>query len=203
MIEKIALSVAVYFADKSAYKRDDVDTYKYGFELLFSTIFNITSIMIISFFMQIAFEGILFLISVISLRVTAGGYHAKGHGLCFLVNNMTYILFVVLLQYLFVNYLIHYSFFSVIAALTIIWFLSPIEAENKPLSEMKKIRVRNKSLIIAFTNIVLVIIFAFIVKQGESLLAYYISGMLAASLSLVAAKINNSKVPHKSYKSNF
>ncbi|MCL2717819.1 MAG: accessory gene regulator B family protein [Lachnospiraceae bacterium] len=188
MVTKTALSTAKYFANRNFYKNDEVDIYKYGFELLFSTILNTLSIMIISLYMNIFIEGILFLFAVVSLRITAGGYHAKGHWSCFLVNNITYLIFAVLLKYLLADYLLYYTLLSVITASTIIWFLAPIEAKNKPLSDRKKAKVRTASLVIALINIILVLVFISI-NLTETFIAYYISGMLAASISLIAAKI--------------
>ncbi|MCL2253060.1 MAG: accessory gene regulator B family protein [Lachnospiraceae bacterium] len=189
MIAKLSSSAATYFADKSIYKRDDIDIYKYGFELLISTILNIVGIIIISVCFNLFFEGTLFLISVILLRVTAGGYHANSHWACFLANNMTYLAFALLLKYVLFDYLIYYSIISVLVSTAVIWFLSPVEAKNKPLSKNKKIKVRKISLIISLINIILVLFFSLIIKQSHNYIAYYISGMLAVSLSLIAAKI--------------
>lgn len=188
MIAKIALSTAEYFADKKVYSREAIEIYKYGFELLLSTILNIAGLFVISFFMGSILDAILFLAAFIPLRVTAGGYHANHHRSCFLTVNITFFFFAVLLKYMSIGFGLRYTIFAVITASIIIWLLSPVEAINKPLSEQKKRKVRTLSLIIASIDMSLVVAFAFMPNLSVNFITYFISGMLAASISLVAAK---------------
>lgn len=193
MISKIAESFALFFAGKNVYKHDETEIYKYGFELLLSTILNVAGVIIISVFMGNFFEAVLFFAAFIPLRVTAGGYHAERHWSCFLIFNFTFLLFAIILKYINGNFILLYTIISAIISGMILWVLSPVEAENKPLSVQKKKKQRGKSLFIAAFDMALIIAFVYMPILPSSYIAFYISGMSAASISLVAANATKKK----------
>lgn len=187
MIANVAAKTALFFADKNVYKHDEVDVYKYGFELLISTVVNCFGIMLISGIMGVVFDAVLFMAAFVPLRLTAGGYHAKHHWSCILIFNTIFFAFCILLKYISVDIMLFYCLSAVVVSSILIWILSPIEAVNKPLIESKKVMLRRKSIFIAFLNMVIVTILYFIKELPISLFSFYFSGVLAASFSLVAA----------------
>ena len=189
MISQIAKKTATYFAFKEIFKHEEIPTYSYGFELLFSTLINGMGLLIISLVMNIVLETALFVIAFIPLRLTAGGYHAKHHWSCCLAINIVFLFFAILLRYMNASLLLPYVFFAIIVSTLIIWRLSPVEAINKPVSESKRKRLRERSIVIASINMAVVLICYLIPALPTIFAAYYLSGALAASLSMLAAVI--------------
>lgn len=195
MIEKLSLALAKYFANKDVYSHNKINVYKYGFELLLSTVINLSCILLISIIMGVTIEAIFFCVAFIPLRLAAGGYHAKHHWSCVLEFNMIFLGFAVLQRFISIDFSMHFSFCAVIISSISIWSFAPVEALNKPLKPEQRKRQRNRSLLIACSNIAISLLFYTTDILGEYLkiLAFYMSGALAASLSLTVAIITNKK----------
>jgi len=189
MIAQIAKKVATYFAVKEIFKHEDIPTYSYGFELLFSTLINGLGLLIISLLMNIVLETALFVLAFIPLRVTAGGYHAKHHWSCCLALNVVFLSFAFLLRYMSETLFLPYIFLAIIVSSLIIWRFSPVEAVNKPVSEGKQKRLRERSIVIASINMAVALACYLIPAFPIRLAAYYLSGALAVSFSMVAAVV--------------
>lgn len=187
MIAKLATGTALFFANKNVYKHDKLDTYKYGFELLISTIINALCLLSLSILMGMVLETIFFAVSFISLRSSAGGYHAKHHWSCIIGTSATFLMFALVLRFINPDFMLPYSLLAVLASSLIIWVFSPVEAANKPLEEQKRKDQRNRSIILSSINMVIVILSFVCSFTHKAIIAFYISGALAASLSLVIA----------------
>lgn len=66
------------------------DVYRYGLEILFSSLCTTFSILIISFLLGSLGLGILYLLLTIPLKLTVGGYHTDTYKKCFLISNFTF-----------------------------------------------------------------------------------------------------------------
>ncbi len=66
----------------------EVPIFQYGFELLFSTIICISSIVLIGFFSGSIHLTLVFLLFFIPIRIAAGGYHAGSYKNCFIMSNL-------------------------------------------------------------------------------------------------------------------
>ena len=193
MISKFALVLAGHFADRDIYKREEISIYKYGFELLLSTILNMAGILLISVFMDTVVGAVFFCAAFIPLRLSAGGYHAKHHWSCIVGFNIIFLAFAALHHYMSAGHILPYLLVSVLISSLLIWSLAPVEAVNKPLKDEQRKRQRQRSIIIACVNLAITLLFF----TGQSinkflpLFAFYNSGALAASLSLLAAEILN------------
>lgn len=76
--------------------------YIYGFELFWSTISSILSILIFSICFGYWKQAVVFLLCFVPIRTTAGGYHAKTYGSCFLFTNLTAAVCVILSHWLWI-----------------------------------------------------------------------------------------------------
>lgn len=195
MISKFALTLAGHFADREVYSNDKINIYKYGFELLLSTAINMLGILLTSMVMGITIEAVFFCTAFIPLRLAAGGYHAKHHWSCILGFNLIFLGFAVFHRYVNSDFSIHYSLIAVIISSILIWALAPVEAVNKPLKPDQEKHQRKRSLIIVCIDLAVILLFyAFEgIRVYSQILAFYTSGALAASLTLVAAAIANRK----------
>jgi len=190
MIKKLAGVMASYFAEKEVYPAEKKRIYAYGFELLIATFANVLGILAIALIMDILPGAILFFLAFIPLRLSAGGYHAKHHWSCFLIANIVFLLFAVALNYMHNIYVMPYIVFSCMASSILIWIFSPVEAENKPVGQKQKDRLRKHSIIIAIINMAVTLIYIFIPQLRIIYLEYYMSGALAASASLAVAVLS-------------
>ena len=69
-------------------KEPQVPLYEYGFELLFSTVITVLSIILLGILWKELLCTMTFLLFFMPIRITAGGYHAKTYGKCFIVTNL-------------------------------------------------------------------------------------------------------------------
>ena len=189
MIAKMATKMATYFSNKGIFNQEDIAVYSYGFELLISSILNGLGIILISIFMGITFEAMLFMLAFIPLRLAAGGYHAKHHLTCGIAINITFLFFAVTLSHTRENFMSYYIIFSATISAFIVWLRAPVEAINKPISENKRKRLRERSIVLSTINIIIALLFYFVPLLSARFAAYYLSGALASSLSMIVASI--------------
>jgi accessory gene regulator B len=184
MIHKLAIDIADVFVHEKIVKESEVQVYAYSFELLISTIINFVFIFTIAAFLHIVIETILFLAAFIPLRILAGGFHAKTHWFCILVFTLCFYFFVWLALLTPSSYLgIFILIEGLITFLTVLRY-APVEAENKPLSQLQKFKLRRKSLILTSFNLLIALCGLLFPYTPVS---YYTSGALAAAISLVVA----------------
>ena len=131
MLVRIVKRMVQFFYENNVIKKDDMEIYEYGLELLLSSILQIIAVLLISVVVGKLLVTIMFLLAFCTLRTFAGGYHAETHFRCFII-----LLFV-------------YSI-----------FLAPIDSENKPLTSDEKNRYRKISISIIFVQTLLIITMA-------------------------------------------
>lgn len=138
---------------------DEIEIYRYGIELIISSIIGITGILIISILTNHMIEGCIYLIAFVSIRKFTGGYHCKTYFACkaCFIGLFVIYLFISLtaMPSLFMNILYVISFIS-------IWLLAPCDHENKPFSEKEFIRYGNISkFIISIYSLLIVIMYQY------------------------------------------
>lgn len=89
-MQQITNKVLGIFLNRKIIDEDMADVYRYGLEILFSSLCTTFSILIISFLLGSLELGILYLFLTIPLKLTAGGYHANTYKKCFLISNFTF-----------------------------------------------------------------------------------------------------------------
>jgi len=193
MISKLAARAALFFANKDVYGHEEIESYKYGFQVMISTAINLICVLIISILTSSALNGLLFILAFIPLRMTAGGYHAKHHWSCIWGFIIIFFGFSMLCNHLNIRFVFIYTLISIVFSSLMVWIFSPIEAINKPLTEEKRKRNRKHSLIIVGINMAIVVLSYYIPNSPVKLLSYYISGSLAAGLLLPLAYFVNKK----------
>lgn len=123
---------------------DDRDVYEYGFHTLFNNVIDISSIIVISLWLNQIPQTLLYHVSFVVLRNTAGGYHAKTHFRCFLMSTVIWLVSLWgISQVASPGVCIGLAAFST----SLIWGKAPIEHINSPLSTRKKKRLKTLSRI--------------------------------------------------------
>jgi len=130
----------------------DKSLYIYGFHQLWVTILNLITAMAIGLMTRMLWQGLLFLVIYISLRRFAGGYHAKTEVGCYILS--TLLLSAALYAIHAINSVDHIALLVLLllAASSVIAFLSPVDTPNKPLDEMEIIVYRKQSQLMLFLH---------------------------------------------------
>jgi len=136
--------------------REDKDIYRYGIQQGMIALLNLGTTMIIGMVFGRLLESILFMAAYIPLRSYAGGYHAKTAVRCYFFS------IVMISAVLWVMRCVMY-FGLVCGCLTaisgsVIWFLVPVEDQNKPLDEVEKVIYRKFARGILLAEIVIMVI---------------------------------------------
>ena len=139
---------------------NDNELYEYATKLVIRDIFNVLITVLIGIIMQKIWETLCFYAVFFMLRKISGGLHLKSKNLCMLLSIIICILSVVLADYLGkTNYFRVVNNILVIISTIIIIVFSPVENENKPLTnkQMKiyKIEVSILSLFFGFISLYL------------------------------------------------
>ncbi|WP_353093125.1 accessory gene regulator B family protein [Tissierella praeacuta] len=185
MTDYICKSILKELNSKNIIKEDDMEVYYYGLQLLIATLFKCLGILIIAAFTGIVKETVVFIIFFSSLRIQAGGYHAKTVLNCFIGTIILISISIILVKILFMAYQPYYILISMVASIALVFLYAPSESENKPLTKEEEIIYRRKSLqTVIIGNIIILILMAF---SDKSIYFGVIAstGFLLESLTLI------------------
>ena len=91
MLYNISSMITKYFFKKNIITNSDQEVFIYGCQLIISSFCSISSILLLSFFINITY-GILFLLFFFPIRLFCGGFHASSYIKCFLCTNTIFIM---------------------------------------------------------------------------------------------------------------
>ena len=152
MLQSISSHLCTFLIRRNVIRARDSPVYQYGFEITLSTCFIFLSILLIAFFSQYPYSGMLYLLIISPLRITAGGYHAKTYKGCFVLSNLV-----------FLCTLLVASLLTAVKTPGIIWWLilsvsclyirknSPMHNPHHPISD--KIKAQNRKRLFLFLMI--------------------------------------------------
>lgn len=150
MLDKVAGHTADLLSTNQIIRDDDKEIYAYGIEVILSTVINLVVIVAIGILMGRFAETAIFILAFASLRVYAGGYHARTHLGCIATFTLIYLANISVVG-ITPNWLEKpISIGAAIAAFLFIWHAAPIEHKNRPFEgdEYKRFK-RNCRLILA------------------------------------------------------
>ncbi|MFR5169280.1 accessory gene regulator ArgB-like protein [uncultured Ruminococcus sp.] len=165
--------MSLFLCKKEIVEQEMAEVYQYGFEIIFSTL--------IGFFITIAIGAVfrMFLVSLVyyfafvALRQFTGGYHANTYLKCNLIfAASTTFIFGMAKIVAYGTYPISFHVLLLFFSLVAIWFKTPVENENKPLSEEQKICNHRISMIVA------------VIFSGISCFAYQKWVLISATIAL-------------------
>lgn len=162
----------------------------FGLELIIITAVGIGMIIITSLILGHPWLWLPFLAGFAPIRKFAGGFHASTHIRCYIISTLVFLCCALASIYL------SFSNLTLIAISIITWLivfvLSPVAANNKPLKKMQRIRNRKISLLIVSVEAIVAIGLLMTRRIGATAQILFL-GAFAASLSLVIAKVNTIK----------
>lgn len=158
----------------------------FGIELMIISSVGIGIIIIISALLMRPLLWLPFLLGFVPVRKFAGGFHASTHLNCYIISALLFLCCILVSMHINLSNLI----LAIVSTVTwlVVFFLSPVAANNKPLKEMQRKKNRRISLIVVSLDVAIAVVL-FVTKWiGESAKIYFL-GAFSASLSLVIAKV--------------
>lgn len=190
MIVSLAQKMSSSFIAMNVIKEEERQIYDYSFQLLLSTILNSSVLIILSVIAGRIFETALFMITFITLRQLAGGYHARTHFRCFLIMLLVYSIFLIILFSLPAHYYTYVVVASVVISMFTVFLIAPVADANKPLTSKERNKLSQKSRLILSMYILAGVIYTFFSSELWPVLSVYL-GMLAISVSMSVAYAKN------------
>lgn len=149
MIKFISSKAARYLCSNEI-DTDALELYEYAIYVVLSSIFHITTIVVLGVFFNMIIESVGFYFSFISIRKFAGGYHAKTPTRCYLFSIVSCIVSFYLIIF-FEN--MNGGVIMIIAiqlfCIFLIFMISPLDTDNNPLNQNEKKVYRKKASIIS------------------------------------------------------
>ncbi len=190
-MEKALNYISKILNEQKVINESDTDILKYGLSALLVSIFEITSILILSLFLGNFLNTLVFFVAFVPFRLYAGGYHAETKMKCYLVLLLVYSLFVILSEYYTgIVPITVLEICSIIITTIIVFFKAPIVNVKKKVSKVEYYFYRKRSIIIMIIEFV-IILTGILVFPGSITFYSFSLGQLAVSLSMVAAVVIN------------
>lgn len=147
MIVAIASCITEFLIRHKAIDNGQADVYKYGFEIIISSVFTCIISTVLGLVFKCLFASMLYLGMFIILRSICGGYHAKTYWQCNLIFAIVTTLVLTIFKFIPVEQFMELHYICIFLAIIISSVYAPIENENKPHSEKQKIYFRILSVI--------------------------------------------------------
>lgn len=150
-------------------------------------IINLATILVIGIVLHMVWESIIFIITYVPLRSNAGGCHAKTQVRCYMYSVAMITATLICIKIVSWTGVICMSL--TLVAGTIIFFLAPVEAVNKPLSQTEEALYKKRTHISLGLFIFLVLLFCYI---GQLVISICIMmGFVVVSIMLVLGRVTN------------
>lgn len=119
-------------------EREKQELYAYAMEILLSSILHFLTTVVIGLLFDMVIESLLLFIAFSVIRRFAGGFHASTHLRCYFTS-----IAAIIIMLFFIRTVTEWNndiafYLILLIADVIIWFASPIESHNKPLSDKEK-----------------------------------------------------------------
>ncbi|MDE6759776.1 MAG: accessory gene regulator B family protein [Lachnospiraceae bacterium] len=158
MLEKISDSIAFYLIKNRVLDIEKRELYTYGIEVILLNGSILLSMLIISLLLDELIHYLFFAAVFCSLRITAGGYHARTAGRCFLISNGIFLLSVLGKRFLLLFDVPEIILVLGILSIIGIFLTGPVERQQEMVSIEKQHRHKKKLNIILLCNLILLIV---------------------------------------------
>ena len=170
MLERLAKGTARFFVEQKAAESEFEEVYAYGAEIVYSTVLNGLIVLLMSVITGTFIPTLVFIISFILLRRSAGGFHASTHTKCMLILVAVHLLFVLCVNFLNIAIVPYFSYFTILYSCISVFLFAPVEHPNKPLKSHEIMKLRGFSISLSISIIILNFLkkfdFAFFISYG-------------------------------------
>lgn len=173
MIEKVSIKLSKEWGRILKVDDEDVECYRYGLELLLSTICNIVIMVIISVLFQRPLLFLPYTFVYVPMRMFAGGYHASNHLRCIQFSSVSFLLCTILCRFVQFDGMKYICFGIIFLSAIVFKKTVPVEAKNKPLNDKQRKRAKRCVVIIEAVLLVLWFFLYFLQLFSEHFLMIY------------------------------
>ena len=196
-MELLADRIAGYFIRNGVADENNRDIYVYGLIHTFSHSICFLAAIAVGFTFSIPIEMLLFSITLSSLRISAGGYHAGSFWVCIAESVLTIIAIAVIIKVS--PEAVYFPVTVILMVITVfaVFRFAPVEDKNRPLTsdEIAKFKKRSRLLVVG-GSLVLGIIIAF---GGNYYSFCAVLGFGVASASIPVALIKRKREVRRAY----
>lgn len=189
LISVFAERITARFIRSKIITEEDGEVYKYGFELLFSTVLNGIIVLIIALLSKTFLPCLCFVTAFIFIRRTAGGYHSKTHLGCCATLVAVMAAFIILLYNLSEPTAVFFTFLFTAFSAIIILLLAPTEHENQPLEPEAKRALRKKCFV--YLSFLITAICLFVILKFSMPAFSIAAGLFTACCSCLALRLSS------------
>lgn len=180
MMEKCANTMTTWLIQSGVVEEEDRELYEYAAYSLLITISPLLLSVIFGIVMGRLIQSIILIIPFMVIRKFSGGYHAKQAFVCFIWSSLLLILCIYLSSCIKCNLLL--GIVTIWALISLIVF-SPIDSENRRLSQKEKKKYKTISSILAIIFCYFSVIF-YLLKLETYAVCFSIGIILSASLQI-------------------
>ncbi len=162
-MKRIAEALADYVIQKGMVKEEDRELYEYGFTMTIEVGLFVLSCLLVSLYLHMFMEGILFFLIFAPLRSYAGGLHLDKFHSCFILSCLTFSGILLIVRYVHISML-----FSLIALFILeaaIYALYPVENINREVDSEENRFFKKKLKIFLAVDLLLAVICAVLKKE--------------------------------------
>ncbi|MCM1226703.1 MAG: accessory gene regulator B family protein [Clostridium sp.] len=185
MITGLANIIADFFIRKGIIDKNEHEIYVYGCEAILSALTNLIIVVLSGILTNEFLNIFIFYLVFLVMRKYCGGYHAKTHLRCNLIFTLNIWIVVLLIKNISITNMTFYVTAIIISNILIFW-LAPIENENKPLEKKEVNKYRKIAIFFSLIFTVIAVLLMFIYKTVSIII---ILAMLSVSLAMLVAKL--------------
>lgn len=116
--------------------------------------------------------------------MTGGGYHAKTHFMCIVSFSAVFLFLLYSSRTL--TLIRNAHLILAVASLVVMYFFTPIEAQNKPLSKQLRHENRKRCITVSWCAVGVSVMFMLMKVKANIYVMMYFMGVFAASISILA-----------------
>lgn len=161
MIHGVSQKLAYYLLSKGIIKENEIDIYVYGYETLISGIIDFLLTLTLGIIFNRPYSSLIYFAMFVSVRMYTGGYHADSYLKCKIIFVFSTI---VVLGISYIEFALYVEIMIIVLFMITVFYLSPIENPNKPLSTFQKRKYRIIALLCSLFWSVAAIIAYFYIK---------------------------------------
>lgn len=187
LLAKLSQRIGDDLVRSNVIEAEDAEIYIYGINQILVSVLNVSSALIIGLIFGTLLEIAVFMAAYIPLRSFAGGYHAKTPLRCYIFSVIMLIIVSIGLKYLHIEMWGYYA--VLLAAVLIVFVLSPIEDKNKPLDDLEYKVYKKRAIIIAVIELVISVLFK--LTGLDNLFIAVVYSFAVLGFMLVAGMVKN------------
>lgn len=170
MIKRISMLLAQKIVLENN-EKDNEDIYAYGLEIIINSLISIISVLAIGILQHNFWYTVIYLTTYCSIRLYAGGYHAKNNFYCILIFVLAYMCSPIW-NVLYCKFVTAFITLCIINLVVISW--APVDSLQNPILDSERLLLKKKA--IGLTVIVSVLILCNVILRFSS----HISGASVA-----------------------